>query len=71
MLCYPYGHGFAFHLLVQQGHIQAPGQAAGLMQPMSMSCPRVQAAAELCTGCFLAKLPGEAVNANARSLRLL
>ena len=27
-----------------------------------MSCPRVQAASELCAGCFAAKLPGETGN---------
>lgn len=57
ILCYPYSHGFTHCLLVLRGHNRAPDQAAGLMQPTSMSCPHMQAAAELCTGCFLAKLP--------------
>lgn len=55
VLCYPYSHGFTHCLLVLRGHNRAPDQAAGLMQPTSMSCPHMQAAAELCAGCFLAK----------------
>lgn len=49
-------------LPVLQGHVQAPGQAVGPTQPTSTSCPYMPAAAELCIGCFPAKLPGETVD---------